>query len=445
MLPIAGIAYILTRLVRQVGRRRLAATAGKPLRRASPASPRWPSSPASPGPGGRARHLPPDRRRTRAAPSPTCCRQLPARSQSRARRRRRSRARARGDGRPRRGRRTSRAHRGRAQLALVMVPREQGIEPGTEVDADAGRPGRRTDGRPADGDADGRARLLGLPVRPAAAARGGRQPGAGGQHHRRHRRLRRRVRPGLGRRRRAGHQHQRGLRLRQLRELRGRRGQLPGRPDRRRRRRRGAAEHRRRGQLRLRQLPDLRAGQPAGVTLDGPLSETGMAALRRALGRDRGVRPGHRPVAAGGAAGSPRGVPGPDQGHHPRGPRRAGGAAPRRAGDGADGQDPSAGRPRRARTRASAEATTEPSPTADTVGRVGALTHAEPSQSAPSDSAGTRARAVTRATAPAPAPPTAARSRPPRAAPWPRARPSAEPRPRTAVTGSHRRARRPLA
>ncbi len=82
---------------------------------------------------------------------------------------------------------------------------------------------------------------LGLPVRPAAAARRGRQPGPRGQHRGRLGALRRHLRPGLGRR---GHRRstERGLRVRQLPGLpHGRRG-LPGRADRRFGRRGRAAE-----------------------------------------------------------------------------------------------------------------------------------------------------------------------------------------------------------
>ena len=154
-------------------------------------------------------------------------------------------------------------HGARTAAAAAHEPRASGAE----------RPGGRR-----------RAAGLGLPVRPAAAPRRGRQPGAGGQHQGRHRRLRRRLRPRVGD---DGDraQHQRGVRVRQLHRLRRRRGRLPGGAGRRPGRRRRAGEHRRRGQLRLRRVPDLRAAEQLVVTLDGPLSDAGMARSRRS-GRD---------------------------------------------------------------------------------------------------------------------------------------------------------------
>ena len=79
-------------------------------------------------------------------------------------------------------------------------------------------------------DRDRRLRAhLGVPVRPARAARRRRQPGARGQHRRTARCLRRLVRPRLGRRGRRRAQPQRGLRAGQLPRLPDGRRRLPGR------------------------------------------------------------------------------------------------------------------------------------------------------------------------------------------------------------------------
>ena len=138
---------------------------------------------------------------------------------------------------------------------------------------------------------------LGLPVRPPAAARGGGQPGARGEHRGRLGALRRLLRPRLGRRRR-GAQPQRGLRAGQLPRLHHGRRRLPGRPARGFRRRRRPAEHRGGGQLRVRRVRHPGAGDAAGAHPPRPAQRRRAGGARRDLGGAAGVRRPHRGAAA---------------------------------------------------------------------------------------------------------------------------------------------------
>ena len=75
-------------------------------------------------------------------------------------------------------------------------------------------------------------------------------------------------------------------------------GRLPDRPGHRRQPRRGAAEHLGRGQLRLRQLPDLRPRDPAVRDPRRAAQRRGHAADRRAVAADRRLRHAHHRGAA---------------------------------------------------------------------------------------------------------------------------------------------------
>ena len=177
------------------------------------------------------------------------------------------------------------------------------------------------DGGPADGDDAERARHLGLPVRPAARPRAratprrwrstppttpwsttSRSPWSGSTATSR------------------SPTPTRPTPLASCDELRRRRRHLPGRPGRRRRGHRRAGEPGHRGQLRLRRscLTYALASQLV-VTLDGPLSDAAMAALRSSGPRSR-TTPGASPAAASPELqGALEGLPGPDpRGHRQR-------------------------------------------------------------------------------------------------------------------------------
>ena len=184
------------------------------------------------------------------------------------------------------------------QLSMVLVPR------------DAGTAGA------------GGAAVVGVPLRPAGRTRGGRQPVARRQHHGRFRGLRRRLRAGLGRRRRGRHHPQRGLRLRQLRGLRRRRGGFPGGAD------RGADRRDRPGEplggreLQLRAVPDVRLGEPTGPHAGRPVERRRHDQAQRAVAADRGVRaePAERPAL--GDPGTPGRLQAANHGGHPERPQR---------------------------------------------------------------------------------------------------------------------------
>ena len=209
VLPILGIAYILVRLVRQVGGSASWRRTDGPARSAAP----WPccsrrrSSPGSAGPGGRARTT----YRPIAAYEGGTARQRPAAAL-------RHGAAAAGVGRGHASDRSGRttptgptAGPARARHGAGPAGPADGAEPAptpparrrtqpTRATRRGSRPRRRPDGsdRPAPETADRWVFPFDRPLPPG----GGGQPGARGQHHRRHGRLRRRLRPGLGRRRR---------------------------------------------------------------------------------------------------------------------------------------------------------------------------------------------------------------------------------------------------
>ena len=198
------------------------------------------------------------------------------------------------------------------QLSMVLVPPPRY---GTGHRQPAGhRPGRRR--------RCCRGAVVGVPLRPACCPGSGRKPGPRGEHGGRFGGVRRRFRAGVGGGRRNRGHHQRGLRLRQLHRLRRRGSGLPSGADRGPSGRDRAGEPLRGGELQLRPLPDVRAGQPAGAH-PGRTAERGRhGKAQRAVGGDCGVRaePAERPVVR--DTGPTERVQGADHGDRPERPQR---------------------------------------------------------------------------------------------------------------------------
>ena len=196
-------------------------------------------------------------------------------------------------------RRSERPTRHTPTLAFVMVPRTPGsplgpshrrqtagtcgpaMHPTAAVPSETPR-ACTSDGRPEARPAIAYRSGVGVPVRQATSTGTRRQPSVRRQHHRQDRRLRRRLRSGLGRRRRgSGDQHQRSLRIRKLYQLRGGGSRVPGRAGSRERRHLRTPESRRRPELRLHTVPDLRTRYTTRRDVGHALSAHGMAALNQ--------------------------------------------------------------------------------------------------------------------------------------------------------------------
>ena len=311
VLPMLGIGYVLTRLVRQCGRlARWRRTDGSPVRRALAAL-------VAAGAGGRARlglvrpptatgRSPP----TSAAPWPT-----PSRCPARPRRtttgsRSATRARCRSPGRAGRPCPPRRAAAGAGDGAARLRPRRRGRGPrlateparghGRAPALDGGRHRRRRS--PGSSPSTGR-----CPPRRATTRRWRSTPRTTRSSTTSPSRS---SSPTATRSRTST----RPTRLRQLHRLRRGRGQLPGRAGRRRRRRRRPAEPRGVGDLRLPAVPDLRAGQPARHHRRRPAERRHPGRAATPCGpRSAAFAAEHHLGAARPAAGRPAGLPGPDR------------------------------------------------------------------------------------------------------------------------------------